>query len=178
MYKEINKLHFDAHLGCANLTGGQQRAKRGKLVETMIEAIWTSLGGTFTSDKFLTQRGDTEIKMALDRNLYKGDKLVAMVECKSYLDLCYLERAEWNARELSEGAGIQAPKFILALQDSVNATSMGYVLAGKHIEDIFFLVDRKRSSTKPLYKQEFYEDIDEGLFDKFYTYFHSLYQNS
>ena len=121
MYDTINKLHYNAHNAVSTLTEGQQRSLRGKLVENIIEEIWVSFGGTVSSEKFPTDRGDITINMALDRNLYKDDKLVAMVECKSYLDLCYLERAEWNARELSEGANISAPKFVLSLQDSVNA---------------------------------------------------------
>jgi len=178
MYKEINKLHFNEHHNIVNSTGGQQRQKRGKLVEDMIEKVWTSLGGTSTNNKFPTQRGDLEINMALDRNLYKGDELVGMVECKAYLDLCYLERAEWNARELTEYGDIKVPKFILALQPAVASASMEYVLAGNHIEEVFFLVNKRRSSSKPLYKEEYYEDIDEELFNRFYSYFHSLYQNS
>lgn len=106
-------------------------------------------------------------------SLYKEGEIKGHVECKSYLDLTFLERAEWNSREMTIN-GIQQPKIILALENSVKDASKDYVLAGGYIDKIFYLCQGKRSSNKPIYKKEFYKDIDSELFNTFYTYLKKL----
>jgi len=173
MYEKINTIHKVAHSQLEVASGGVTRYKRGALVEGIIQMVWESLGGTVKKVKFPCVRGDKTCKMGLDAVLYKDEVIKAHVECKSYLDLCYLERAEWNSREMFENS-ITEPKIILALENSIAETSKDYVLEGNYIDEIFFLCQGKRSSTRPLYKKESFKDIDTEYFSIFYKYLQNL----
>ena len=173
MYEKINTVHKKTHGMLEGASGGATRYERGKLVEDIIKTVWESLGGTVKKVKFPCVRGNQTCNMGLDAVLYKGGVIKAHVECKSYLDLCYLERAEWNSREMVENS-ITEPKLILALENSVAETSRDYVLEGNYIDEIFFLCQGKRSSTKPIYKKEFFKEIDKEYFTVFYKYLQNL----
>ncbi|SVC33105.1 uncharacterized protein METZ01_LOCUS285959, partial [marine metagenome] len=79
--------------------GGKIRGKRGQIVEQLIDYIWKHEFGGYTKTKdhvTHTSRKGNIIKKALDRHLYLDDTLICCVEAKSYLDVCYLARADWD----------------------------------------------------------------------------------
>ena len=173
MFANMNKMHKSAHGVLKNAEGGTIRGTRGKLVEEIIKETWEFLGGTVEKQKFQCTRGNQTCNMGLDATLYKNDIIKGHVECKSYLDLACLERAEWNCREMKEN-GLDQPKIILALENSVRESSKDYVLEGNYIDEIFYLCEGKRSSNKPIYKEEFFKELNEEYFSTFYTYLKNL----
>jgi hypothetical protein len=173
MYNNINKLHKEAHGVLENAAGGAVRGARGRLVEDIIKILWESLGGTVSKQKVLCTRNTEECRIGLDAVLYKDGEMKGLVECKSYLDLSFLKRAEWDSKELTEN-GYIIPKIILALENSVKDATKDYVLEGNYVNKIFYLCQGKRSSNKPIYKKEFYKDIDSELFNTLYTYLKKL----
>lgn len=179
MYEVINNLHKEAHgymdasLDTSKGDGGKIRQKRGELVESIVPMMWESLGGIVkTKDKLTHTTSNGSIKKALDCHLYLGDSLVACVECKSYLDLCYLERADWDSKVIKQV--LDVPCIVVALQDACAETSRNYVLGEGYIDNTFFLVPGKRSSAKPLYKKEYFKEIDRPMFDNLYNYMKGL----
>lgn len=169
-YIKYNEIHKDSHLNIfENLaskidSGGMIRSARGELVETLVERIWQDIdkNNTTTNKKHTctSKSGLYTIEKALDRNLYKNGKLVAMVECKAYLDSCYLERAIFDSIELKNN-NFNVPMAIVSLENGLSDSSYKYFMEKNVIDKVFFLVPGKRQSTKPLYKQKFFKDLDE-----------------
>lgn len=181
MFETINNLHKEAHgymdasLDSSKGDGGKIRQTRGELVESIIETMWESFGGQVkTKDYFAHTNDQGSIQKALDCHLYLSGILVACVECKSYLDLCYLERADWDSRIIKQV--IQVPCLVVALENACASDSLNYVVGEKNIDNIFFLVPGKRSSSKPLYKREYFKEIDATMFDNLYNYMKGLSQ--
>lgn len=101
----VSELQYIQKISCDKNTmslGGKIRHCRGEFVETFVDIICQELGvvcrdGRF--DKHIISTTNTDGKRftkahALDRHLYdQNNQLIAVVECKSYLDSCYYVRA-------------------------------------------------------------------------------------
>ena len=76
--------------------GGELRAARGELVESLVKECCELVGLDYrkgTSDfQTISVKGYTK-KHQVDGHVYKNGKLILIIEAKSYLDLCYYERA-------------------------------------------------------------------------------------
>ena len=106
--------------------------------------------------------------------LIKDGKLVGIVECKAYLDKCYLERAIVDFKYLSFVTDV--PKVVVALENSVaekTSKILEHINSDK-LSGIFYLCVGKRSSSKPLYKKEFFKPIDEGFYSELQTFMETL----
>ncbi|MGB1914568.1 MAG: hypothetical protein ACPHL3_01285 [Paracoccaceae bacterium] len=181
MFETISNLHREAHdymdasLDTSKGDGGKIRQTRGNLVESIVETMWESFGGQVkTKDYFVHTNDYGSIRKALDCHLYLNGVLVACMECKSYLDLCYLQRADWDSRIIKQVS--QVPCSVVALENACASDSLNYVVGNQNIDNIFFLVPGKRSSAKPLYKREYFKEIDATMFDKLYNYMKGLSQ--
>lgn len=153
-----NAMHETYHANAG--MGGKVRAARGNLVETIVGMLWKDIhpDNTVNHAKHPVTRNGFTINKALDCNLYKAGNLVGMVECKAYLDSCYLERAVSDAEELKH-SGYNVPLAVVALEDSLDSVALQYWLSKGSLDKVFFLVDGKRSSSKPLYQREYFKPI-------------------
>ena len=163
-YEEVNDIHKQGHLGCDDLSGGEIRTKRGSLVENLVKDIWESKGTGFEGRlqqkhrvEFDTGQKDF-MDVGCDVDLIKDGELVGIVECKAYLDKCYLERAIFDFGYLKE---LRVPKIIVSLENAVNEKTERILKHehSNHLNGIFYLCEGKRSSAKPLYKEEFFKPI-------------------
>lgn len=185
-YETISDMHAIAHnqmdqlLDPSKGDGGAIRCERGKLVETIVRTMWENTGSDChcTNQKYEVQnRSNTEtIKMHLDVSLFRDETLVGMVECKAYLDLCYLERAAINAMYLKHTLSV--PMCIVALENSVAATSEKFILDDGWIDGIFYMCEGKRSSSKPMYRAPYFKPIDESMYRRLQTWMETLYVNT
>jgi len=184
MYQTIADLHaiaheqMDAELNPLKGDGGKIRGKRGKIVETIVSSLWCSKGDDATSShgkyRVSNRAGTHEIEMHLDCSLFRGDTLVGMVECKAYLDLCYLERADWNASHLKR-ANIACPMAVVALEQALADESASFVLGDGNIDSIFYLCDGRRSAARPMYKAQWFKPISEDRFSSLNSWMDKIY---
>lgn len=71
---------------------------------------------------------------------------IAAIECKTYLDKCYLQRADSDFHLLKSSNSFLS--IILSLQNSVSKNSEMFFLDQENIDNIFYLADVKRSSER------------------------------
>ena len=185
LYEKINGIHESVHAQCEGLKGGGIRSVRGGLVERLVKTLWESLSEentTVEQGKWDYQVVDTDGHIhkgagGVDIDCYKNGELVCVVECKAYLDKCYLERAvvDFEYLQLNDTAR-KAKKIVVSLENSIAAKSLAMIRAMKvnTLSDIFFLCDGKRSSEKPLYKKEFFKPINPDKLNSLVEFFRSL----
>ena len=170
--------HYAKHNATINGvdSGGQIRASRGTNVEEMIDIVCESLGiesRKGSKDKKTIRVHDIDgkeytIQHQVDRHLYYENKLIAIVECKAYLDSCYYVRACSDFTRMK----IMFPDikaFVFALEDSISTESRVFtdVETRYACDGIFYMCAGKRSSSKPIYKSEFCKLILDERLDVF-----------
>lgn len=160
-YKHLRKISIGFH----NKGGGQARAESGKTFETTFEAIAKIQNAdpvVGKKDLLKVKCGEFTKSLQVDRHVWKNNKRHSFVECKTYLDSCYLQRAFLNFLEIHKCMGLHADiKYaIFAGQNSVNKDTMGYYVAlFKQITNktmhLFFVNEGKRASTKSIAEYQF-----------------------
>jgi hypothetical protein len=152
---------------------GFVRSTMKDVVEGMLDLIWQNeIGGACKKNDYVasTSKSGAVLKFQVDRHLYVDDKLVALGECKAYLDRCFMERASSDFSRIKNGVKEKPKTFILALEDAVGKTAFQYYMDEGHIDNVFYLCDGKRSPIKPIWRSEFYKPINEKKLDQFITF--------
>jgi hypothetical protein len=171
-----------APLDDSTLGGGAIRSGRGELVEGMIDIICQDIGllskkGTTDMQTITINRAGKvfSLEHQVDRHIYKGDTLIAIVECKAYLDSCYYVRACSDFKRMKI-AHPDIKCYIFALENSISESSKVFtdVETDDVCDGVFYMCDGKRSSSKPIYKKEFYKTINETSFNAFVDTMKSL----
>ena len=177
--------HYNAALApldVATVGGGAIRSARGELVEGMIDIICESIGltakkGTTDMQTVTIERGGKvfNLQHQVDRHIYRDDKLVAIVECKAYLDSCYYVRACSDFKRMK----IAHPDircFVFALENSISEESKVFtdVETDDVCDGVFYMCDGKRSSSKPIYEKKYYKAINPDKFAEFISTMQSL----
>lgn len=168
IYHDIVKHYNDNIVDLETKEGGQIRASRGELVENMIDIVCKHLGIKSLKGSndmkviTVTGRDGNVYKQShqVDRHLYYRGSLIAVVECKAYLDACYYVRACSDFKRMKkEYPGIKA--FIFSLENSISDNSLAFtdVDFDYVCDGIFFMCDGKRSSSKPIYMKKYYKSI-------------------
>ena len=144
--------------------GGEIRKKRGDLCENMIDIICSELTRLDlveldcrigSKDKqCITINGsdrNVSIEHQVERHIYHLGKLVAVVECKSYLDSCYYTRACSDLRRMSL-LHPTVKRYVFALENSICDSTKEFVDAEyDHIcHRVFYMLDGKRNSHRPI----------------------------
>ncbi len=111
----------------------------------------------------------------VDVHVYKNDQFIAVIECKAYLDSCYYTRA-CNDFALFKKFGYHVTSFLFALEDSIKEETKQFTdYETDYIcNDIFFLLDGKRSSSKPIYDEKYKKPINKEKFARFVNTLRSL----
>jgi len=158
-----------------NETGGKVRAGRGNLVESMVDMICKSLNiecRVGTSDmQTITIMSNGKVysqKHQVDRHLYVDNKLVAVVECKAYLDSCYYVRACSDFKRMKK-LHPNVKSYVFALENSISDESVVFTDADydNSCDGVFYMCTGKRSSSKPIYKKEFAKVIQQESLSSF-----------
>lgn len=176
-------------------SGGQMRKKNGKFVEDFSKKAVKLIHDIYFEKKIsIGVKGDDdkkEIKIRLksevdehsvDIHVYLNDKLLFVIECKSYLDLCYYKRAivDYKLFLIDENKRYTNIKFIvLAFENCV--ADKGIIMTNALFEvnpPIFYMLDGKRNAKKPYWKKEFSKKINKDKIKKFVEYIISLFKNN
>jgi len=149
------------------------RADRGDDIENYVKDIINIIKKIYNinicaikgiNDKKELKIPKTEIKKyhQVDIHIYKNDVFVAVIECKSYLDSCYYTRA-CNDFKLFEKFGYDIKKYIFSLEDSIKEETKIFIdyETDNICNDIFYILDGKRSSTKPIYDKKYKKNINK-----------------
>jgi hypothetical protein len=149
--------------------GGKVRQKNGNLVESMVKIIIQELCKLNNINEYkITGKSEDSIRItskngyidaSVDVHMSINNKSVLFSECKTYLDKCYLDRANSDLlhfKKLDKNNSC----IIVSLENAVATNAENYFLDEGNIDRIFYLVDGKRSGSKPIWKSEFYKPIN------------------
>lgn len=139
-----------------NKQAGKLRAGSGATVEGMIDLIWSHLTdkypdvnarittGRATPVIIIDEDGE-EISESVDRHCFIDNEMVLAIECKTYLDKCYMQRASDDFKLMKT----QLPNLqgvIVSLEDSIAANSFDFIMNKGYVNKNFFLATGKRNS--------------------------------
>ena len=139
-------------------SGGQLRRFSGETVEELPQLVWNSLlqehgcaGRIVKEDKDpirITDNDGNFVDESVDQHCYIGNNLVLAIESKTYLDKCYLQRADYDFMLMKNGTDKQFATVILSLEDSIMDSSYNFFMGRGNIDRCFILADGKRNSDK------------------------------
>jgi len=151
-YKRIREL--DSIPG----TGGKIRDISGKITETLVEMIWNFLAenhpevnaeifvGSEKPYKVINPNGHF-IEESVDRHCYINGKLVLAIECKTYLDKCYMQRADSDF-DLMKSYDNNFKGIIVSIENSIADNSYNFFMDRGKIDNVYYLATGKRNSSK------------------------------
>lgn len=173
---EVDKLpqtHFE-------LGGGAARSESGLVYENLIERTCAALDlDARKNDYKKTEEvnGTCLKNLQVDKHIYRNGSMVKAVEGKTYLDACYLKRAVMDFIELDQSPEVpdNVNYAIFAGQNACGKDAFAYYQAffkkitGKEVKIFFVNPSRKRSSSRPIYKEEYREDfkLDKVVYNEF-----------
>ncbi len=182
-YKELNEImdNWCTSYDDIAFSGGKMRGARGEDIENMVRRIINRVGeeyglnikavkGSEDKKELKLEHNGRQIKKdhQVDIHIYKNDVMVAVIECKAYLDSCYYVRA-CDDFTLFKKFGYDIKKYIFALEDSIDVDTKVFtdVITDYVCDDIFYMLDGKRTSTKPIYDKKHRKEINREKVDYF-----------
>jgi hypothetical protein len=165
--------------GCS---GGEMREKRGSDIETFVRTTINKIGEILNID--LHARCGNDDKKDLTINLPNGKKLikqhqvdvhiylngvfVAVIECKAYLDSCYYVRA-CDDFKMFKKFDYNVKNCIFTLENAIaEDTKIFTDYINEYIcDEIFYILDGKRTSSKPVYDMKHKKTINKNVLTKF-----------
>lgn len=138
--------------------GGKIRDVSGKITETLVEIIWNSLAenhpevkaeicvGSEKPYKIVDPKGNF-IEESVDRHCYINGKLVLAIECKTYLDKCYMQRADGDFN-LMKSYDNNFKGIIISVENSIADNSYNFFMNRGNIDNVYYLATGKRNSAK------------------------------
>ena len=170
---ELPKLHKE-------YGGGMARNGSGLVYENLIKRTCNALDlDAKKNDYKKTEEvnGYCLKNLQVDWHVYKDNRMTKLIESKTYLDACYLKRAILDFIELEQSPDVpsDAQYSIFAGQNAVGDAAFSYYpaffkkITGKEVKIFFINPTRKRSSSRPIYKQEFKSlfNIDNIVYNEF-----------
>lgn len=183
----LNRLKYQ---GEANFTGGENRKYSGETVESCINIIidmfrkyYPSLDIEVRGDsdkiKVYGKNGVAFTEESVDKHVYINGEFVLAIECKTYLDKCYLQRAADDFRLIRKGVGHPIQTWVVSLENAISDMAYNFFMYqddDTNIDKCFFLSDGKRASNRPIYKNRNFEarlNIDkiQILIEEFHKFF-------
>lgn len=158
--------------------GGRIRTKNGHFVEAIVDAIVDHVRDSHGLTNVRSVKNDRisirsasgyEKKHSVDRHIYVGDRLVHVIECKTYLDACYLERAYNDMRYFKKYVDPTVTTTVVALEDNCAESAKAFYADDfdNVIDGIFILMKGKRLSSRPMWMARFAKSLDPALLRKF-----------
>ena len=160
--------------------GGAARNASGLVYENLIKrtCIFSNLDPK-KNDYFRTKEinGKSLRTLQVDWHVYNNGKLTKLVESKTYLDRCYLERAVTDFIKLNQSPDVpdDAEYCIFAGQNACADDALEYYKeyfkheTGKELTIFFVNPQKKRSSVRAIYKAEYRDlfNIDDEVYNSF-----------
>jgi hypothetical protein len=152
---------------------GAVRDAVGKLYETLCYNILQEIDPSLKvlKNDYLTlysKSGNNKLdNIQVDWHVYKKDKLILIIECKTYLDVCYLKRAIDDFETIRK-IKKNVPAIVFAGQDAVGKDTWNYYNEEYEFETFFLNMTKKRSSSKPIFKT--CDPLDETEIKRFVKY--------
>ena len=145
---------------------GKIRASSGRVVEELIDYSWELFAVKYNNYCFESKIGHQDgmnifdnkgysIKESVDRHCYINNKIFCCFECKTYLDKCYLQRADSDFSLMKQKGDFH--KILISLENSINENILAFFLNRNNIDEIFFLSTGKRNSKK---EKRIYNQLD------------------
>jgi hypothetical protein len=186
-YNELNSI-MENWCKCydENFSGGKMRGDRGddieNFVKNVIKMFVTTYGirvdalkGSNDKKELVLNHNNKIIKKdhQVDIHIYKDDVFIAVIECKAYLDSCYYVRACDDFR-LFKKFGYNVKNYIFSLENSIDENTKLFtdVVTENVCDDIFYMLDGKRTSTKPIYDKKHKKIINK---EKLTYFIQSMY---
>lgn len=169
----------------SSLSGGPLRQVMGDMVETFTDEIWSSLCEKYPNVEAEIRRGPNDpikivdedgnsITESVDRHCYINGKLVIAIECKTYLDKCFMQRADSDFHLMKTSNDFEA--IIVAFEDAAAANAFNFFMNQKNIDNVFFLADSRRNSSRHISRNR--EHIKPELVNAFVAKLESYFINA
>jgi hypothetical protein len=131
------------------------------------------------SKKIMCKIDDTAyFEAQVDKHVEIKNNLRIICESKTYLDKTYVERASSDFSLIKKYNTIGDKKifsYIISLQDCVKTETLNFFMRDGHIDNVFILMDVKRSANKPIWDPNFRKVINpDKLYDCIYTITNNL----
>jgi hypothetical protein len=140
--------------------------------------IINSVVYTGTEKKVMCKINDNAYFNAqVDKHIEIANELIAICEAKTYLDKPYLERAYIDfslIKKYSATGNKKITSYVISLQDCIKKETLSFFMADGHIDNVFILMDNKRSAKKPIWNPNFRKNIS---FDKLYDCIYVIVKN-
>lgn len=165
--------------GCS---GGKMREKRGSDIETFVRTTINKIGEILNID-FHTRCGNDDKKDLIinlsdgknltkqhqvDVHIYLNGDFVAVIECKAYLDSCYYVRV-CDDFKMFKKFNYNVKNYIFTLENAIGEdTKLFTDFINEYIcDNIFYILDGKRTSSKPVYDIKHKKTINKNELTKF-----------
>ena len=162
-----------------NFSGGKMRGDRGEDIEKFVMYVINKCIKMYQINAFVVKGNKDKKECVLhhkdislkkehqvDIHIYKNDTFIAVIECKAYLDSCYYVRACDDFR-LFRKFGYNLKNYIFSLENCIDENTKHFtdVVTDYVCDDIFYVLDGKRTANKPIYDKKFKKPINkEKLF--------------
>jgi hypothetical protein len=172
--------------GCS---GGEMREQRGSDIETFVRTIIDKIGELLKIDLKARCGNDDKKDLIIslpdgkkitkqhqvDVHIYLNDKFVAVIECKAYLDACYYVRA-CDDFKMFKKFDYNVKNCIFTLENAISEdTKLFTDFISEYIcDNIFYILDGKRTSSKPVYDIKHKKTINKNELTKFIDFIFML----
>ena len=172
----------------SNYSGGKMRGDRGEDIETFVINSINYIGKELKTN-LIAKKGSSDKKLMkleinnkvikkmhqVDVHVYLNKNFICAIECKAYLDSCYYVRA-CDDFKLFKKFGYDIKNYIFTLENSIDEDTK---LFTDHITDnicdnVFYILDGKRSSSKPIYDERYKKEINNDNFINFIEFIFNL----
>jgi len=171
-----------------NFSGGKMRGDRGEDIETFVKNVIHMFKNVYGVNVYAVKGSHDKKELSLtyndkkitkdhqvDIHIYKDDVFIAVIECKAYLDSCYYVRA-CDDFKLFKKFGYDIKQYILTLENSIDENTKIFtdVITDNVCDDIFYMLDGKRASAKPVYDKKYKKPISKEKLAYFVRSMHKL----
>jgi len=158
-----------------NYSGGKMRGDRGDDIENFCKDTIKIIGDLYKLNVYVLKGTNDKKELSLnhkdqiikkdhqvDIHIYKDNQFIAVIECKAYLDSCYYVRACDDFR-LFKKFGYNIKNYIFSLENSIDENTRLFtdIVTDNSCDDIFYMLDGKRTSTKPVYDKKYKKPINK-----------------
>ena len=157
----------------------------GNMVETFTDEIWDFLCKKYPHVCAEIRRGPADpieiidkdknsITESVDRHCYINNKLVMAIECKTYLDKCFMQRADSDFHLMKTSNDFEA--IIVAFENAAADNAFNFFMNQKNIDNVYFLADSRRNSSRHISRNR--DNIKPELVDNFVSKLESYFINA
>ena len=172
--------------GATHLSAGKLRAWNGATVENLVDIIFSACKDKYLNNELtitvgskspiiLIDENNNSIAESVDRHIYKNGDIICVIECKTYLDKCYMQRADSDFHYMKKYMPNSTDRIIVSLENSIADSSYNFFLNQDNITKVFYLASGKRNSSanKRIYYHP--ERLQFNLIEAFVSYIENLF---